>query len=172
MTIETVKIPQADVIWDVVKVAEAVARGIDTTEAIGVYIGAKVPRQGLYYTQAARILGLVDDSQADGRITLTIYGRAFVSYDPHSQRGALRRLLRDREPTRSVIAALREQETLDRNGVASVLQAIAPLAESTANRRAHTIISWLVHAGIATWRDGSLRYIPSTAPAGGFLRST
>lgn len=169
--IETVKIPQADVLWDVARVAEAVARGVDTTEGIGTYIGAKGPRQGLYYTQAARILGLVDDSDDAGRVTLTVYGRAFVSYDPTSQRQALRRLMRDREPTRSVITALRAEDTLDLDGVARVLQQIAPLAESTARRRAHTIVRWLTNAGIADWRDGRLRYLPSSAPSGGFLRS-
>lgn len=171
MTIETVKIPQADVLWDVARVAEAVSHGLDTAEAIGTYIGAKGPRQGLYYTQAARILGLVDDSQPSGKITLTSYGRAFVSYDLNSQRQALRRLMRQREPTRSVIDELRQRGDLDLDEVARVLQRIAPLADSTANRRARTIIAWLMHGGIAHWRDGRLRYIPSSAPASGFLRS-
>lgn len=168
---ETVKIPQADVLWDVVRVAEAVSRGIDTTEAIGAYIGAKGPRQGLYYTQAARILGLVDDGAEPGTIALTVYGRAFVSYDIESQRQAMRRLLRQREPTSTVITALRVTGELDLDGVACALQQIAPLADSTAHRRAQTIIRWLMHAGIATWNDGRLRYVPSSAPTGGFLRS-
>ena len=170
-TVETIQIPQADVLWDVARVAEAVARGIETTEEIGAYLGAKGPRQGLYYTQAARILGLVDESSVAGRFALTVYGRAFVSYDPASQRQAMRRLMRDREPTRSVIAALRSQTTLDLDGVAHVLQQIAPLAESTARRRAHTIVRWLTNAGIADWRESRLHYLPSSAPSGGFLRS-
>ena len=171
MIVETVQVPQADVLWDVARVAEAVAHGVDTTEAIGNYIGAKGPRQGLYYTQAARILGLVDDCEDTGRIALTVYGRAFVSYDPNSQRQAMRRLMRDREPTRSVINALRSKGTLGLDGVATVLQELAPLAASTARRRAHTIVRWLTNAGIADWRDGNLHYIPSSAPSGGFLRS-
>lgn len=168
---ETVKIPQADVLWDVVRVAEAVSRGIITTEAIGAYIGAKGPRQGLYYTQAARILGLIDDGAEPGTIALTVYGRAFVSYDIESQRQAMRRLLRQREPTSTVITALRVTGELDLDGVAHALQRIAPLADSTAHRRAQTIIRWLMHAGIAIWEDGRLRYVPSSAPTGGFLRS-
>lgn len=168
---ETSVIPQADVLWDVARVAEAVARGHETTEAIGGYIGAKGPRQGLYYTQAARILGLVDESPDDRRVALTTYGRSFIAYDQSSQRQAMRRLLRQREPTRSVLDTLRAQGDLDLDGVAQVLQRIAPLANSTANRRARTTIAWLISAGLATWRAGCLHYIPVATLTGGFLRS-
>ena len=70
--IETIDIPQADPLWNVARVPEAIDRGMSTAETIGAYIGAKGPRQGLYYTQAARILGLVTESPANGRISASV----------------------------------------------------------------------------------------------------
>jgi hypothetical protein len=54
MSVGTVCIPQADVLWDVALVPEAVLRGRDTHDAIADYIGAKGQRQGLYYTAQRR----------------------------------------------------------------------------------------------------------------------
>jgi hypothetical protein len=158
MSVETTSIPQADVLWDVARVPEAVLRGHDTHDAIGDYIGAKGQRQGLYYTQAARVLGLVGELTPDGKVELTSYGRAFVQYDRSSQRQAMRRLLREHEPTRSVIEALKAGGGMDWDAIALVLQRLAPLAESTAQRRARTAAAWLVAAGLALWRDGRLHY--------------
>ncbi|HWQ15033.1 MAG TPA: AAA-associated domain-containing protein [Roseiflexaceae bacterium] len=169
MSVETVGIPQADVLWDVARVPEAILRGRDTPDAIGDYIGAKGQRQGLYYTQAARVLGLVGDTTPDGKVELTAYGRAFAQYDRSSQRQAMRRLLREHEPTRSVIEALKAGGGLDWDDIARVLQQLAPLAESTAQRRARTAAAWLVAAGLAQWRDGRLHY-RSLPPANGFAR--
>lgn len=171
MTANTVKIPQADVLWDVARVAEAVARGVDTPDAIASYIGAKGPRQGHYYAQAARILGLLDGEAAPHQLRLTPYGRAFASYSRDSQRQALRRLLRDREPTRSVLAALAQGRALDLPGIIAVLRQIAPLAESTARRRAQTIAAWLVSADLARWADGRLAYQPTPPKHAGFFRT-
>ncbi len=167
MTMETIAIPQADVLWDVARVATAIANGVDKPAAIGTYIGAKSPRQGLYYTQAARILGLVGAMLPDGRIELTAYGRAFVHYDRSSQRQALRRLLRECEPTASVLQTLRATGELQIDDIAGMLKRIAPLAGSTAHRRARTVISWLVTIGLATWRDSRLRYHQSATSTSG-----
>lgn len=174
MALETVDIPQADLIWDVARVPEAIMRGRATSDEIGLYIGAKVARQGNYYMQAARILGLVEPGSAGEVAQLTAFGRAFARYNRAEQRTALRRLMYYREPTRSLIAALRSDAGLDRRGVAQVLQTLAPLADSTAHRRAFTVSAWLCDAGLARWEGGLLRYCgsplpvaaPQAAPAG------
>lgn len=152
----TSDIPQADVLWHVARVPEAIVRGHTTHEAIGAYLGAKGQRQGLYYAQAARVLGLVGEAEEDGTVPLTPYGRAFARYDRSAQSSALRRLLREQEPTRSVLRVIRERGGLDYAGIAGVLRQLAPLAESTARRRAHTAAAWLIAAGLAAWRDGKL----------------
>lgn len=161
----TVDIPQADVIWDVARVAEAIARGRTTAEAIGEYIGAKGQRQGLYYMQAARIIGLIEMSEQAETAYLTKFGLAFTRYNRADQRAALRRQLLRYEPTRSVIAALRNApEGLDRQHIARILQQLAPLADSTALRRASTITSWLTEIGLADRRDDRLYYCGPSLP--------
>lgn len=158
MTIATSDIPQADVIWHVARVAEALARGKTTAEEIGAYLGAKVPRQGHYYIRAARILGFVEDTVQDGAVRLSPYGKAFARYSRQHQRQALRHRLTVCEPSRSVIAALIAAGGLDAAGIARVIQRLAPLSESTALRRAQTMIAWLRDLDMATWRDGRLHY--------------
>jgi hypothetical protein len=66
--------------------------------------------------------------------------------------------------------ALRTRTELSAEDVARLLQYIAPLADSTALRRSRTVIAWLVTAGLASWRDGRLRYNQSLAPGGAQLR--
>lgn len=161
----TADIPQADMLWDVARVAEAIARGRVTAEEIGEYIGAKGQRQGLYYMQAARIIGLIEMGEQSEAAQLTKFGLAFTRYNRADQRAALRRQLLRYEPTRSVIAALRETpEGLTRHDIARILQQLAPLAESTALRRAATVTAWLTEIGLADWRDDRLRYCGPALP--------
>lgn len=165
MLIDTLRIPQADKLWDVARVPEAIHLGLATPADIGTYIGRKGPRQGLYYTQAARVLRLVDDDPVSGRLVLTPYGRTFLRFDRLNQRQGLRRLLREHEPTRSVLLALKARGGLNWDDVARILQGLAPLATSTAYRRARTAAAWLCAAGLASWEDGALRYNEPRPPA-------
>lgn len=158
-TLDTNDIPQADLLWDVARVTEAVHGGAVTPAAIAAYLGNKVPRQGLYYARAAYSLGLVAKDANTGEIALTTYGRAFMRYDRTSQRQALRRLVQEREPMRSVIAALKSNNGLTREGIARTIQQLAPLSTSTALRRAQTVAAWLCAVGIASWREGRLYYV-------------
>jgi hypothetical protein len=165
MSHETVDIPQADVLWDVALVPEAITRGKTQPEEIGVYIGTKVARQGLYYTQAARILGFVKPGKPGEPIELTPFGRAFATYNQAEQRTALRRMLLQREPTRSVVVAMRAgDDGLRRTEIASVLQGLAPLAQSTALRRTATVAAWLCATGLARWEGGRLAYCGPNVP--------
>lgn len=170
MPLETVDIPQADVLWDVARVPEALARGRRTTDEIAEFIGMKVARQGNYYTQAARILGFVTQDGPDGELKLTSFGKAFARSNRIEQSRHLRRLMFYREPMRSVLVALRAGDGADRAALAAVLQRLAPLADSTAQRRSATVAAWLCAVHLAEWRDGRLHYcgppvpIPPTEP--------
>ncbi|NJN16174.1 MAG: hypothetical protein HC822_07800 [Oscillochloris sp.] len=166
MNLTTAEIPQADVLWDVARVPEAILRGHSSPDAIGIYLGTKSQRQGHYYTQAARVIGLVEPGDAGEPAALTKFGRAFAYYNRIEQRTALRRQLLRYEPTRSVVATVREQDGLDRRGVAQVLQQLAPLASSTAFRRAATVAAWLCEVGLAEWDAGLLRYCGPSLPIG------
>jgi hypothetical protein len=57
----TQMIPQADVLWDVIRMPVAVRAGACSPEALAIALGARVARQAVYYAQAARILGLIAD---------------------------------------------------------------------------------------------------------------
>lgn len=164
MILASADIPQADQLWDVARVPEAIDRGRRSTETIAEYIGMKVLRQGNYYLQAARILGLVADGDPGDEPKLTIQGRSFARSNRAEQRTYLRRLMFQRDPMRSVIGALRAAEGLDRAALARALQSLAPLADSTAQRRAHTLAAWLTAVGLAEWRDGLLHYTGPNLP--------
>lgn len=163
MSLETVDIPQADVLWDVARVPEALLRGRRTTEAIAEFIGMKVVRQANYYTQAARILGLVTQGEGD-ELILTAFGKAFARSNRIEQGKHLRRLMFYREPMRSVLVALRTGDGADRAALAAILQSLAPLADSTAHRRVATVTAWLTAVNLAEWRDGRLHYCGPAMP--------
>jgi hypothetical protein len=163
MKLETADIPQADQLWDVARVPEAIDRGRYTNEAIATYIGMKGARQGYYYSHAARILGLVAFDTPD-KLRLTTLGRGFVRSHRGEQRTYLRRLLLQREPTRTVITMMRDAGGIDRNGITQALQTLAPLAHTTAYRRACTVAAWLTAVGLAVWHEGRLRYDGPTFP--------
>lgn len=164
MTLASADIPQADRLWDVARVPEAIDRGRRTTETIAEYIGMKVVRQGHYYLQAARILGLVADGDPGDELRLTTLGRGFARSNRAEQRTYLRRLMFQRDPMRSVIAALRGADGLDRAALSHVLQSLAPLADSTAQRRAYTVAAWLTAVGLAEWRGALLHYSGPNLP--------
>jgi hypothetical protein len=163
MSLETVDIPQADVLWDVARVPEALVKGRHTTDEIAEFIGMKVARQGSYYTQAARILGFVTQGEGD-ELQLTAFGKAFARSNRLEQGKHLRRLMFYREPMRSVLIDLRSRDGADRRSIAAVLQSLAPLADSTATRRVATVAAWLCAVGLAEWRDGLLFYCGPSVP--------
>lgn len=165
---DTNDIPQADLLWDVARVPEAVHHGAVTPAAIAIYLGNKVTRQGLYYAQAAQMLGLVRRDELTREYVLTVYGETFRGFSWQAQRMALRRLVLQREPLRRVVEALRRAGGLSRQGLAGVVQEIGGLADSTARRRAQTIAAWLCAVGLTIWRDGRLVLVaaPLAAPTG------
>jgi hypothetical protein len=163
MALESVDVPQADVLWDVARVPEAVLRGRRTTDEIAEFIGMKVARQGSYYLQAARILGFVVQGEGD-ELQLTAFGKAFARSNRVEQGKHLRRLMFYREPMRSVLIDLRSRDGADRATIAGVLQRLAPLADSTAYRRAATVAAWITAVGLGEWRGSLLHYVGPAMP--------
>lgn len=154
----TQAIPQADVLWDVIRVPAAVRAGACDPESLAAALGARVARQAVYYTQAARILGLVAERPAGAPIQLTPYGHAFVRYDIQGQHRALRHLMLRTEPMRSVVQALIDHDGQSLDAIGVLLQQMAPLAASTARRRARTVVSWLCDVGLARFNDAMVVY--------------
>jgi hypothetical protein len=150
-------IPQADVLWNVMKVLDAVRQGATTPDVVGQYLGAYGPRQGAYYLRAAWSLGLIEYGSWFADIILTRQGRVMVDADHKRRRQILRRLLQQREPTASILVVLRSSDGLTRSEIAHLLQTLAPLSASTAGRRARTVVGWLRAVDLAIWTDGRLQ---------------
>jgi hypothetical protein len=147
---DTTDIPQADNIWTVAQVSQAIKNGAITPEAIAFTLGYQSERTGWYYAHAARILGLVTIDPVTGCWQLTDTGQTFLSKNVQEQRLTLRRLMRQREPITSVIRALIARPGLTQTSIALVLQQYADLADDTALRRASTIIAWLRDLNLIT----------------------
>ncbi len=164
--LDTTAIPQADLLWDVARVAEAVAGGATTPSAIGAYLGAKGERQGNYYMQAARLLGLVQDGGWADELTLTRSGKVFLAANRDERRDLLRRAVLHVAPAREVLQRVASRGGMDRDSIAALLQSLAPISASTARRRTQTVTAWLCTAGLAVWNDGRLmaRYAPRQRP--------
>jgi hypothetical protein len=160
--LDTIDIPQADLIWDVARVPEAVARGMTTKTTIADYLGNKVPRQGLYYAQAAQTLGWVTRDEQTGQVALTTEGRVFLNADAQTKQQTLRTLMMTIEPMRSIITRLRQSNGLSREAIATIIQEGAALSDSTALRRAQTMSCWLKALGLATVQQGLLVAVENT----------
>jgi hypothetical protein len=143
MELQSVDIPQADSIWFVVRVLDAVYEDRVSARDIGAYLGDKVGRQGSYYVHAARILGLVTLDPQRHTVALTPYGRALRTYDPVARERALRHLVVRTEPMRAVVHEMVRRGGLDEGAISLVLQRLAPLSASTAERRVRTVLAWL-----------------------------
>ena len=154
----TQAIPQADVLRDVIRVPISVRAGACDVEALAAALGARVARQAVYYMQAARILGLIAERSVSAPIQLTPYGHAFVRYHVQGQHRALRHLMLRAEPMRSVVQALIDDDGQSLDAVGLLLQQMAPLARSTARRRARTVVSWLCDVGLARFNDTIVAY--------------
>jgi len=113
------------------------------------------------------MLGLVRRDEHSRQYVLTAYGETFRGFSWQAQRMALRRLVLQREPLRTVVEALRRTGGLSREGLATVVQQIGDLADSTARRRAQTIAAWLCAVGLAAWREGQLVLVAAPAAPSG-----
>lgn len=159
ITLESIDIPQADDIWAVVAAAEGVRLGHTNPEALAAYLDDRSPRQGHYYMQAARILGLLRPDRRSGELQLSALGRLVLESDQARQRALLRQVVRECAPVRALCRALSaSEEGLSREALAVWSATIAPLAPSTAGRRTQTMVAWLRALGLATWEDDRLVY--------------
>jgi hypothetical protein len=143
MKLESIDIPQADSIWFVMRVLDAVHEERLSAREIGAYLGDKVGRQGSYYVHAARILGLVTIDPQRHTVALTPYGRALRTYDPVARQRALRHLVVRSEPMRTVVHEMVRCGGLNEGAIGALLRELAPLSESTAERRVRTVVAWL-----------------------------
>src|SRR2546430_2704431 len=138
MRIPSEDIPQADVLDEVVRAVEAVARGAKTFDEIAEAIG-KVDRQGRYYRRAAEILGFVRNER--NHSILTAAGRLFIR-SPERRRELLAEAVLH---TRLVQRALPFFEAHEKVGVARkelahfIAEVTQPVGPSMIPRRVSTV---------------------------------
>src|SRR5258708_570086 len=153
MRIPSEDIPQADVLNEVVRAVEAVARGAKTFEEIAEAIG-KVDRQGRYYRRAGEILGFVRNER--NRSTLTPSGRLFIR-NPRRRKELLTSAVLQ---TRIVQRALPFFEAHEGSGVERkdlarfIAEVTQPVGPSMIPRRVSTVIAWLEGVELIAERNG------------------
>ena len=156
--LQSVPVPQADILDKVFEVVELVDQGASVAGEIAEQL-EMVGRQGPYYAEAAvalRLVGVQKDMTPDGadRFYVTQLGRDYLDADP-KRRVTKRRFAVLNSP---VIKYISSQLGLTKNGamvpypppggladesnVASVLKDLG-VSGGTLGRRAHTITAWL-----------------------------
>lgn len=151
MKIQTSEIPQADLLSDVVRVAEAIQCGFGTFQGIAHYIG-KVDRQGRYYRLAAELIGFIHNEHNHARLTDMgkLYLKAALNDRILILRGAVlqsclfQRIIPFLENHPEGITKSELQDF-----IVNVTERIGP---SMVPRRISTIVSWLQFIGVITTR--------------------
>ena len=157
-------VPQADVLQDIGRTVDAVAAGHTDFQGIADYLD-KVDRQGRYYRLAAESMDLIRNS--GNRASLTPLGQALASAAGQQRERLLNRAVLQNPVVREVLQSLDAagRRGLSRDEVTDLIGAITTATGTTPGRRTSTVRSWLLDAGYATERAGSLvgRGIPGEA---------
>ncbi|MCH8994155.1 MAG: site-specific DNA-methyltransferase, partial [Chloroflexi bacterium] len=156
--LQSVPVPQADILDKVFEVAELVANGVDTTSEIADQL-EMAGRQGPYYAEAAvalRLIGVRKDVTAESadKFYLTELGRDYLDADPE-KRVTKRRFAVLNSPILKYVSSrlgLTENGAMipypppgdlsDESTVEGVLKEL-DLTGRTLHRRAQTIRSWV-----------------------------
>jgi hypothetical protein len=136
--LRSVDIPQADSLATIRAVVEAVwAVGANSPE-IGLQIGAS-DRHVRYRTQAARVLGFIDE---DSRVTAS--GRRLIAtrVGSHEERRVLLRAVRTCRVVADISPDLFDAIEVDVHSIARQLEQLGGLSAATAERRARVLRSW------------------------------
>jgi tRNA-binding EMAP/Myf-like protein len=166
MKIPSDLVPQADNLFDVAKVAECVARGATTYQAIAEGIG-KVERQGRYYRKAAEIIGFTESVGAN-HSKLTRLGAQWVAAQEPNKTAILTQATLSTHICQRLIPFLEARpKGVSRAQLLQFLDEVADLGgESMAPRRVSTIIHWLNECNIVSEQGGilKLKKLPDTIP--------
>jgi hypothetical protein len=147
MKIPKSKIPQADILQDVLGVANAVSQGAKTFQDIAKYIH-KVERQGRYYRLAAEILGLIRNDNNNSE--LTDLGKRFVSADEWSKREIARNAVLNAHVFQRMLPFFElYPDGAMRNDIENFVKEVTePTTKSMIHRRTSTLLSWLEETGV------------------------
>lgn len=152
----TKDVPQADVLREVVKAAEAVSLNKSSFQEIAKHIGL-VERQGRYYRLASELLGLTKRVSTNVSI-VTPLGSQLLQSSPDAQRDILRNKVLKVPIIQSVVGMLvGSGGVASRNYLVNSIRALANTTEGMADRRLTTILSWLGDLGIISRYGDSIK---------------
>lgn len=147
MKILSSKIPQADMLDDVLSVADAVNQGARTFQDIAKYI-RKVERQGRYYRLAAELLGLIRNNNNNSE--LTELGKKFVSSNASTKKEIARNAVLNAHVFQRMLPFFElHPNGVSRDQIEDFIEEVTqPTTQSMIHRRASTLLSWLEKIGV------------------------
>jgi hypothetical protein len=147
MKIPSSKIPQADMLDDVLSVANAVDQGARTFQDIAKHI-QKVERQGRYYRLAAELLGLIRNDKNNSE--LTDLGKVFVSSNALTKNEIARNAVLNAHVFQRMLPFFElHPDGVSRNSIEDFIEEVTqPTTQSMIHRRASTLLSWLEKIGV------------------------
>lgn len=138
--VKKIPFPQADKLEKISILPFLVSEGHHTPEAIAPLLDFNSARQGRYYLDAARSLGLLKDD-----FSLTTLGEEYVDTVPGLRHRMLCRAVLALESTQEILSAilLSRNHSLATGEVSTLVECATGLAPATARRRTQTLLSWL-----------------------------
>jgi hypothetical protein len=134
--LKDIDVPQADSLQTVGNLVALISSGIEAKSDLESHLGI-VSREIDYYLTAARILGFLDDSKK-----ICELGRQYCDETSLAKKRMLmRQAIRDTAFGRALLAYISEK-AIDGSTVKAFLRESTNLSESTASRRAKTIVKW------------------------------
>lgn len=139
-----VPLPQADSFSKVIGTLELFNNGLTTASEVAEELEFD-NRQGKYYIDALRYLGLVDKDDNFGRYKLSPSGFVLLNYDVKSRNKELIAFILKHKPYYDVYKYYLENNELpNKQYVKDIIRKYIPdMAEETINRRASTIRGWI-----------------------------
>ena len=146
--------PQADDLSKIINLVISINNGYDSAEEISDYLNLG-RRQGLYYTKAAQLLGLV--KLEDSNVKISAIGLSLINSNDKQRNEILKKRVLSLPLIKEILkfVKLQKLKTITIEELTELIENYANLASSTADRRARTIASWFVWIGYAE-RDKEL----------------
>lgn len=139
-----IPLPQADSFSKVIASIDLFSNGICNANDLSNELGFDV-RQGKYYIDALRYLGIVEKSSTFGEYNLSVYGSMLTNYDVKGRNKELISCIIKHKPFYDTYKYYNDNGTIpDKSYIMDIIKKYIPnMAFETVNRRASTIKSWI-----------------------------
>ncbi|MBK9260433.1 MAG: hypothetical protein IPM54_11425 [Polyangiaceae bacterium] len=140
--LESKDIPQADSLENVRRIVDAVVDGLRTKAEVSERTGIN-PRHVLYGLHTARVLGFVNEDEGGG-FSATELGKALHALTPNGTEEweRFRTAIQESEIIGAIAPQLLSSKPPAQDAITQKIVKATGLSDSTAGRRAQTLISW------------------------------